>query len=107
MEIAQISVSNIGLKTKTPSKSDLSKCGQDLFDAFSKLGFVYIRDHGIDDDVISGAFETSKEFFLLPSEEKFRTKKATGPDQGYVQRGQEIFDASKDAEKVAGIVRPR
>ena len=100
MEIAQISISNIGLKTENPSKEDLAKCGQELFGAFSKLGFVYISDHGINGDIISGAFETSKDFFLLPPEEKNRIRKPAGPDQGYVERGQEIFDASKDAERV-------
>ena len=100
MEIAQISISDIGLRTDIPSKAGLTKCGRELFDAFSKLGFVYLCDHGIDGDIVSGAFETSKDFFLLSAEEKNRIRKLAGPDQGYVERGQEIFDASQDAEKV-------
>jgi isopenicillin N synthase-like dioxygenase len=44
-----------------------------------------------------------REFFLLPCETKSLLKKKTGPEHGYVSRGQEIFDASQDSEKVPSL----
>jgi len=100
MEIVKVSVSKIGLDSENPTAADFDECGRSLFEAFSKIGFVYLCDHGIDGSVISQAFETSKEFFCLPPEVKNLTRKSGGSDQGFVGRGQEIFDASQDAEKV-------
>ena len=100
MEITEISIDKIGLKSPNPTDEDLKRIGQCFFDSFSKIGFAYIRDHGIDESLISEAFESSREFFSLPIETKDRVRKVKGADQGYVARGQEIFDASQDAEKV-------
>ena len=100
MEIVNVSVSKIGLASENPSESDFEECGRTLFDAFSKIGFVYLCDHGIEANVVSEAFKASKEFFCLPQELKDLVRKVEGSDQGYVGRGQEIFDASEDAEKV-------
>jgi isopenicillin N synthase-like dioxygenase len=61
MEISEISVANIGLKAADPSYEDYWEVGDKLKEAFSKLGFVYIRDHGID-DVIIQKYEYKKMF---------------------------------------------
>ena len=52
MEISQISIANIGLKSADPSFDDYKEVGTKLREAFTKLGFVYISDHGIDDAII-------------------------------------------------------
>ena len=48
MEISQISIAKIGLKSADPSCDDYKEVGAKLREVFSKLGFVYIKDHGID-----------------------------------------------------------
>lgn len=48
MVIGQLSVAKIGLKSTEPSVEDYREVGAMLKEAFSKLGFVYILDHGID-----------------------------------------------------------
>ena len=52
MEISQLSVAKIGLKSTEPSVDDYREVGAKLKEAFSKLGFVYILDHGIDADLV-------------------------------------------------------
>ena len=52
MEISQISIAKIGLKSADPSFDDYKGVGAKLREAFSKLGFVYIKDHGIEDATI-------------------------------------------------------
>ncbi len=52
MEISQLSVAKIGLKSTEPSVDDYREVGAKLKEAFSKLGFVYILDHGIDEDLV-------------------------------------------------------
>jgi isopenicillin N synthase-like dioxygenase len=37
-------------------------------------GFLYIRNHGVDQKIIDSAFEASKAFFALPMEEKLKIK---------------------------------
>jgi isopenicillin N synthase-like dioxygenase len=101
MEINEISIAKIGLESPNPTLEDFESCGKSFFESFSKIGFAYIRDHGIESSLISEAFESSREFFSLPIEAKNRVRKIKGDDQGYVGRGQEIFDASQDSEKVA------
>ena len=53
MEIAKVSIAKIGLASAEPTLDDFRDIGERLKEAFSKIGFVYLCDHGIDDDVIS------------------------------------------------------
>lgn len=52
MEIAKVSIAKIGLASADPTLDDFKDVGERLKDAFSKIGFVYLCDHGIPDDVI-------------------------------------------------------
>lgn len=83
MEIPELSLSEIGLHiAKEPKDEDLLAFGQNLSKAFSSVGFVYIRDHGISQDLIKQAMEASKEYFSLPA----KVKEAF-PRQPTVQQG--------------------
>ena len=104
MEISEISIQKIGLASAEPSVEDYRECGQSIFEAFSKIGFAYIRHHGIEDSTVEKVFERSRQFFSLPVETKNLVRNVKGSDQGYVARGQEIFDASEDAEKVRQLL---
>ena len=53
MEINELSLSQIGLDVKIePTTEALLSCGKRLREAFSQVGFVYIRDHGISPQLI-------------------------------------------------------
>ena len=84
MEISELSLSQIGLHlTIEPSVEALISCGKGLREAFSKVGFVYIRDHGISPELIKNAMEVSKQFFMMPAEAK-KERNSTA-HQGYVR----------------------
>ena len=53
MEIAKVSIAKIGLGSAEPTFDDYKEVGEKLREAFSKLGFVYISDHGVDDELIT------------------------------------------------------
>ena len=56
-----------------------------LREAFSLVGFVYIRDHGIKDDLIKSAMEASQQYFLMPTEVKEAFPRDPDIQQGYVR----------------------
>jgi isopenicillin N synthase-like dioxygenase len=100
MEITTIDISKIGLDVSNPSKEAFQKLAPLFRDSFSKIGFAYISNHGIDPRVIDQAFQASKSFFDLPQEVKEKSVKTTSAERGYVRPGQEIFDAKEDWTQV-------
>ena len=71
MEIPILSISQIGLKNEDqPSLEAYKLCGENLKGAFSSVGFIYIKDHGIDEKLIEKSMEASKNYFLLPQDVK-------------------------------------
>jgi len=100
MEINELSLAEIGLHvTSEPSTETLLSCGKGLREAFSLVGFVYIRDHGIKDDLIKSAMEASQQYFLMPTEVKEAFPRDPAIQQGYVSPGREIFDQKEDGTK--------
>jgi len=100
MEIVELSLRQIGINILSePSTEDLLICGKDLRRAFSLVGFVYIRDHGIHEDLIRKAMEASKKYFNMPTEVKEAFPRDPKIQQGYVSPGREIFDQKEDGTK--------
>ena len=62
MEIAKVSIAKIGLGSPEPTFDDYKEVGESLREAFSKLGFVYISDHGVDDELITRLLNPSPYF---------------------------------------------
>ena len=86
MEIKELSLEKIGLDLKgEPSTEALLYCGNGLREAFSLVGFVYIRDHGIKDNLIKSAMEASKKYFMMPAEVKEAFPRDPEIQQGYVR----------------------
>ena len=89
MEIPILSVSQIGLKNEAqPSLEAFKLCGGNLKRAFSSVGFIYIKDHGIDEKLIEKSMEASKNYFQLPQDVKesfprFRERKNQIFDKNY------------------------
>ncbi len=74
----------------------LEDIADELGRSFSEYGFAVIRDHGIPQDLIDRAEETSKAFFALPEEVKRSYKiEGGGGARGYTPFGTE---KAKDAE---------
>lgn len=60
-----------------------------LFEGFKYFGFIILKDHGVDRELLSRAYDLSRQFFARPEDEK-QTYNA-GPDgqRGYTPFGRE------------------
>lgn len=98
MAIPEVSLKQIGLlrnEYDSPTKEDFYQCGQEIYKALFKFGFVHLVDHGVDKDLVSDAFEGSKNFFQLPMDVKCNYTKDPQLFDGYVAPGAELFDQSQ------------
>lgn len=41
-----------------------------IYDACVRVGFFYVRNHGVDDSIMKNIFSAAKDFFNLPLENK-------------------------------------
>jgi isopenicillin N synthase-like dioxygenase len=41
-----------------------------IYDACVRVGFFYIKNHGVDDSILQNVFSAAKDFFGLPLEDK-------------------------------------
>ncbi|KAL4794038.1 hypothetical protein BDV19DRAFT_204511 [Aspergillus venezuelensis] len=91
---------------RTGGQEELNKVAQEVYQAFKHVGFAYIKNHGIPQDLVDEAFNWSSKFFALPSTEK---NKAPHPPEGWYHRGysgigrekvvQMVFDSDGIAER--------
>ncbi|KAK6331294.1 hypothetical protein TWF730_004381 [Orbilia blumenaviensis] len=52
--------------------SDRKKCAETLFDACTRVGFFYIKNHNVPEHIITECFGAGKDFFELSLEEKMK-----------------------------------
>ncbi|OQD74051.1 hypothetical protein PENDEC_c012G06844 [Penicillium decumbens] len=91
-------------RTGTPEEA--AQVAQDVYQAFKHVGFAYIKNHGVPQELIDEAFSWSQKFFALPQSDK---DKAPHPPVGWYHRGysgigrekvvQMVFDQEGIAEK--------
>ncbi|KAF9890512.1 hypothetical protein FE257_005917 [Aspergillus nanangensis] len=84
----------------------VDKTAKEIYHAFKYIGFAYIKNHGVPQELVDEAFQWSQKFFALPQSDK---EKAPHPPQGWYHRGysgvgrekvvQMIFDDASIAEK--------
>ncbi|UQC76717.1 2OG-Fe(II)oxygenase [Colletotrichum lupini] len=64
------------------------KIAAQIRDACVRVGFFYIQNHGINDDVIKGVFKAAETFFALPFEQKMEVFIDNSPNfRGYTPIG--------------------
>lgn len=66
-----------------------------LFEGFKYFGFIILKDHGVDRDLLARAYDRSKAFFDLPEEEKLRHNAGPDGQRGYTPFGREHARDSK------------
>lgn len=67
-----------------------AKVVESLGQAFEKIGFAIISDHGIDQQLIKKVYQKHKEFFQLPQDQKLKYFKSDlGGQRGYTPFGVE------------------
>ncbi|XP_057301990.1 uncharacterized protein LOC130636329 [Hydractinia symbiolongicarpus] len=68
---------------------------EELSNGFSDWGFLYVKGHGIPQNLIDGAFIMSEKFFRQEKETKINYKRGPGISEGYVPIKGEVFDEMK------------
>ena len=66
MQIPIIDIKNL----YSDVSSETDQIANDFIEAYSSLGFSYVTNHSIDDQIISDVFDASREFHALPLREK-------------------------------------
>lgn len=73
------------------SPDEKKKVAHELAEACRRVGFVYVINHGVPDDLLEEAFSWSKKLFDLPEEKKMLAPHPPGPNvhRGYSWPGLE------------------
>jgi isopenicillin N synthase-like dioxygenase len=79
--------------------ADRSSFVADLGEALRRFGFVGIREHGLDGELVARAYDVLKRFFALPSETKLRYRVPGGAGiRGYTAFGVETAKGREVAD---------
>jgi isopenicillin N synthase-like dioxygenase len=65
-------------------ENDKKRIAKEIDDAFCRVGFVYLNNHGVEKEMVKECFSWSKKFFCLPLETKML---APHPPGGSHHRG--------------------
>ncbi|XP_066540741.1 uncharacterized protein [Hoplias malabaricus] len=65
------------------SDKDLHQLGEELRTAFTEVGFVYLKNTGIDEQEVDHVMTTSKTFFLLSEEKKMLFSRGNFPNSNH------------------------
>ncbi|KZT43064.1 Clavaminate synthase-like protein [Sistotremastrum suecicum HHB10207 ss-3] len=85
-------------------KAEKKRSADEVVTAFKEVGFVYLKDHGISDEVVQNTFIKSADFFRLPSEAKAKLAwEDPRSNRGYVQQGRERVTQSSDPAEIAAL----
>lgn len=79
-----IPIVDLGSFSSDGTLENRRKAAEELVTACREVGFVYIKNHGVPQDELDRAFETSKAFYALPTDQKM---KAPHPPGWAVHRG--------------------
>ncbi|XP_028407443.1 2-oxoglutarate-dependent dioxygenase htyE-like [Dendronephthya gigantea] len=92
------------------SNTQINDLAKEIYDAFSTIGFVYIKNHGIPTEKVTKLFEVAERFFKLPTKTKqpFATEFSVTNYHGWMAAGREIVDPDEpyDLKEAFDIVRP-
>ncbi|KAK5119842.1 hypothetical protein LTR85_007168 [Meristemomyces frigidus] len=86
------------------SKAEQLAVAKELTDACRRVGFVYIVNHGLPQDLLDQAFYTAKRLFDLTHEQKMQAPHPDGPEvhRGYSYPGLEKVSQYMDGDEDVG-----
>ncbi|XP_035669807.1 2-oxoglutarate-Fe(II) type oxidoreductase ppzD-like [Branchiostoma floridae] len=104
-----IDFSAYSLQNDETDDDELQRLATRLVQAFSTEGFVYLRNHGIPNTLISKTFAVANKFFSLPEEVKTRFSKSQGCSLYWVGYQAEKVNPARpaDIKEAMGVYRPR
>ncbi len=83
--------------------ADIDAVGQQLRQAAETVGFFYIRNHGIPDDLIERTFAVANKFFASPIERK-REATITPHHRGFLEIGGSTMEGQAHADRKESFV---
>ena len=90
--ISVLDISKIGLDKAYPSEKDFREVSQKIRSCFQETGFMFIVNHGINNQLIEAAFNVSREFFVLDPSIKNLSRKESRESHGWSVQGRETFN---------------
>lgn len=83
-------VPELSLKTYTHGDEESRQAfSLDLFEGLKHFGFIILKDHGIEPDLLARAYEHAASFFARPVDEKLSYDSSDGGQRGYTAFGRE------------------
>ncbi|KAI9321865.1 hypothetical protein BX666DRAFT_1039177 [Dichotomocladium elegans] len=78
----------------------------ELRDVMQRVGFFYIKNHGVAETLQKEALDVAKRFFALPIEEKLKIEIKNSPHfRGYSRLGSETTDGAQDFREQIDLAR--
>lgn len=97
--------SALSIEVDSPPDSAFRTVGLRAFEAFSRSGFVYLKNHGIPVQVVGDAFSSSKRFFESANEEKRKCTIGSDYLQGWVSMGVEKLNVKDRVRRLLFLKR--
>jgi isopenicillin N synthase-like dioxygenase len=72
--VSEIPIIDVAPLLRSGSAADKARIGEEMREAFTRVGFCYVKNHGVPQDLIDRAFAALPAFFALPEEEKLKVK---------------------------------
>lgn len=85
----------ISLSAAEDSQSNIEVAGKEIIEALESIGFFYVKDHGIPEEMISRIFCKSDMFFALPTEVKKKYLKPKDSNHGWMEPQRESLNPSR------------
>jgi len=99
MAIPIVDMKDLGLgNSGKPSNENLKQVSKELDAAFSSVGFVYLKNHGLSQNVVDGVLKASSDFFQLPDSVKNAFRRSVHHIDGYTGKDQEILESKSTHE---------
>ncbi|CAH1773038.1 unnamed protein product [Owenia fusiformis] len=93
-----VDFSAYGLNVNTVGDDELQQLADSVYKAFTTVGFVYLKGHGLPKTQISDVYNVSQKFFDLPEEVKMRYAIPKGEYYGYAPMEGERLNPSQPGD---------
>ncbi|XP_067902362.1 uncharacterized protein si:dkey-10o6.2 isoform X2 [Heterodontus francisci] len=106
MSIAVVDFSSFGLRKAEPSAIEMEHLSTEIIKAFSDLGFVYLKNTGIEDQKVFKVMDISRNFFRLPRDIKqqyARSVESETPGHGWIEVERIISTNPGDLKEVFNL----
>ncbi|XP_042875227.1 UPF0676 protein C1494.01-like [Penaeus japonicus] len=110
-EIPVVDLGQLG-SSGEPSSAEWVRVGREVCQAFSDIGFVYLKNHGLPNEMVKELNDSSRKFFQLEETTKKKYERGVVDIQGYTAVGRERlcenravheFRESYDVKRTDGV----